>query len=117
MSIVEAIERGPAGQEVWDAVSRRPTILVPFSGLTATLKLARGPLIVCGWAVADNAQGAGGFTLYDGDDNTGTRIGDVSWAAAGSSFAGPGADGPFCRVGLVIVRTVGTLNGSLWVKL
>ena len=114
---VAHIEAGPPGREVWDALARRPTISLPFSALSTSVKLARGPGILVGWAVAENALGAGGFTLWDGDDNTGTRLGDVAWPAAGSAPEGPGVDGPLFKVGLFLVRNAGTLNGAVWVKI
>jgi len=114
---VAHINAGPPGREVWDALTERPTIPLPLSGVTTSVKLARGPGILVGWAISENAQGAGAFTLWDGDDNTGTRLADASWGAAGSSSAGPGWDGLKFNVGLFLVRNVGTLNGALWVKL
>lgn len=90
---------------------------IPIPSTTGDLVLSGRPVILCGWAIRENAGAAAGFDLHAGSDNTGLQVASQALASGGDSIAGPNDEGPYCAGGLRLQVTAGTVKGAVWVKI
>ena len=110
---------GPPGSNdpLWLFLKDQPTVAVPIITLAASKLLYSGPCIVAGWSLIEAGGAAAIWDIFDGGDATGQEIGAINFASGGSSVVGPGPDGPYCKVGVFLSRTSGTIRGAIWLKL
>ena len=107
----------PGRDPVFERLLREPTITIPILTISATKQLLTVPCILAGWSLIEPSGAAAVWDILDGDDNTGQIIGALGFASGGASVVGPGPDGPYCKIGLTLVRVSGALRGALWVKI
>lgn len=105
-------------QDLWDELITRPTVPLEVSGVLANAPLVSGPGILVGWALRDtDAANPLSIQLLDGTSTGGSLVAGIECPVNNGSVGGPAVDGVFFRRGLFLVRSSGTADGAIWVKI
>lgn len=85
-----------------------------FKALAASQQLPTGRYIFVGGTLNNTATTAATVTLYDGQDNTGEIIFQVTVPASSSVPVNTANDGVLTEIGLFLAVSGGTVTGSVW---
>lgn len=102
---------------VYQYLIGQPTVAVPIVTLGATKLLYSGPCLLVGWSLIEPSGAVSVWDVFDGDDATGQLVGAIGLASGAASVVAPGLNGPYCKIGLTLVRVSGALRGGIWLKL
>lgn len=107
---------GIADLGLLETLRERPAVPLSFVGQGGPQRLLGGPCLLVGGAIRNTGAARDDLNLFDGSDAGGIPAGAVGLIANGGAVWGPSDDGLFCRSGLSVTQTVGTISGALWVK-
>ena len=103
-------------QQMWDELSARPIVGIPFNIAHVTTKVVEGPCILVAVFAHETGAAAGGVDVYDGRDTTGQLVASQNVPSGGSVAIGPHQPGLLCRRGLTLDVATSTIKGGVWVQ-
>lgn len=104
-------------QALFDALSKRPVVGIPFNIAHTTSKLVDGACLLCGVFGHETGAAVGGVDVYDGRDTTGELIASQNVASGGSVNIGPHIPGVLCKRGVTLDVQTSTIKGGIWVQM
>lgn len=103
-------------QQMWDELSARPIVGIPFNIAHVTKLVVEGPCILVAIFAHETGAAAGALDVYDGRDTTGQLVASQNVASGGSVAIGPHQPGLLCRRGITLDVTTSTIKGGVWVQ-
>lgn len=113
-----ATRRGHDLKSSWDWLAfcaTLPADPVPLSGALTGQLVATGRHILMGGTLVNTASTASTWNVYDGMDNTGAQIAQISVPAAGNAPLQMPASGVLCETAIFARYSGGLVTGSLWI--
>ena len=107
----------PPDQATYDALKKRPTVLISGHALTSSKLVYGGPLILVGYSIRETAGAVAAIRAWNGGDNPGDLVISVSLVANASASEAPGVEGPFLPSGLFFEVVSGAVGAAIWAKI